>query len=234
MRLNNKVVITFLICLNFTLSCHAAARENEYVHNFGDFKTHTSVHIQNVQRLALFLYYQYRSTHFSDVPEQVLREKLLSHDFEKLASRENLQKYGYENQKPISERLYLYYGKNKNASSKIVQLIKEINNYEGMSNENLYRKYGLLNDDGTLNEIAQKISLIEKIADLVDREKNPVSPEEFGVEKMLPATEFLDHPMEKALALELAKNYYQVVRQNPLLYIVRHEKEAPQCSALFR
>jgi hypothetical protein len=204
-----------------------------YVHSLNEFKTHTANHIQNVGRLGMHLFYQHRSSLFNDVPEYMLREKLLHHDFEKLASSQKLSEYGYSNSKSFAERLYEFYGKNKNDSARIKELVHELNSYAEQYDEEFFKKYDLVTEDGKLTQVAEKIILIEKIADLVEREKNPVSPEEFGVERMIRASSIFNHPFEKTLAHELANFYLEVVKPNPLIYMVKSNNGAPVCSSLF-
>lgn len=228
---NKKHLYTCLILLSFSLIAFKGKNDIRYVKDLKDFKTHTSNHIQNVYSLGMYLYYQHRTTLFKDIPEHIIREKLLVHDYEKIADIENLKPHGYQDNRTFLERLFDYYGNRKNSGMK--NLINELNSYAGFYDQSIFKKYGLLNRDGSPNEIAEKLIMIEKIADLVEREKNPISKEEFGKPKMVPAANYLNGRLEKTLARELAKVYSTVVPVNPLVSLANSARKGPTCHTLF-
>jgi hypothetical protein len=229
--LNKKHLYTCLIFLSFSLIALKGKDDIRYVHNIEDFRTHTSTHIHNVYTLGMHLYYKYQNTIFRDLPEQVVKEKLLSHDFEKVATLSQLRTIGYDHDKTFLERLYENYGQTKNDN--MLDLINELNHYAEYYERSIYSRHSLLNPDGSLSLIAQKISTIEKIADLVEREKNPISSEEFGRQKMMPARRLLRTSLEKQLALELAQAYSNIVPLNPLIHRTSLSQNAPLCHQLF-
>jgi hypothetical protein len=67
----------------------------------------------------------------------------------------------------------------------------------------------------------------------VEREKNPISKEEFGKPKMVPAANYLNGRLEKSLARELAKVYSTVVPINPLVSLANNARKGPACHTLF-
>lgn len=218
-HLTNKYVYTCLIVISFFVLALHTKTEIRYVNNLKDFKTHTSNHIQNVYRLGMYLYYQNKDTLFQDIPEAVIKEKLLKHDYEKFASLEDLQRFGYDKKNIFVERLYGFYGKKQTEDSKLSALVVELNDYAARYDNLFFRKYGYLDKNGKPKIIAMKISLIEKIADIVEREKNPITSEELGIPRTKKSNIFFTNALEKKLADNLANNYIQIVPPNPLIYI---------------
>lgn len=233
MRINKKYlyICLIVICFSLTLIALKGKEDIRYVQNINDFKTHTHTHIQNVYGLGMYIYYKHQETLFKDVPEHIVKEKLLNHDYEKLATIHTLNKAGYKHHRSFVERLYDYYGKQK--TENMNDLIRELNKYAKHYDHAIFRKHNLINSDGSLTSVGRKISMIEKIADVVEREKNPISREEFGLHKMRPAKDFLETPFEKALALELSKAYPEVIQPHPLLYRLSKPRSEPICRELF-
>lgn len=201
-----------------------------YVMNYKDFRLHTEIHIQNVRRLGMALYDRFQDTDFKNVPRQMLAEKLRMHDHEKLAAEKELVALGYEHNRPLGERLYDYYGEDKNKLSPAEReqfqgLIDELNYFAGKYELSFYQKYGLISDQSEPDVIAQKIALIEKVADLVERESNPISSEEFHREKMMPAEDFLSNPREKQMARYLQQHYEQTIVVSRLV--------PPRCQGIY-
>ncbi|MES2769273.1 MAG: hypothetical protein V4596_09010 [Bdellovibrionota bacterium] len=233
---NNKSLYTCLIFISFSLIALKSKEDIRHVKNLEDFKVHTQTHAQNVYTLGMYLYNEYKETHFKNVPEHVLIEKLRMHDYEKLASVEDLRDLGYKNKLPFADRLYNFFGQNKYDSvnsKKIKALIQELNFYAKQYDEAVLKKHGLLNVDGTPNSIGQLIILIEKIADIVEREKNPITPEEIGIKKARKASAYLNGLWAKNLAENLAGVYHQIVQPNPLIYSTRRHPRVATCAALF-
>lgn len=226
--LNNKYVYTCLIVL---CSSMIAMKDNneKYVLTIDDFRTHTITHIRNVNALGMHLYFKYKDTIFKDVPEHLIRAKLAEHDKEKVVDLNALRREGYTADKPLLDRLYENYGKPKKNMAD--GLLMDVAFYAHRYESNFYKRYSYLGK--SKDNVARKIALIEKIADLVERERNPVSPEEFGTHKMRTASDLLMGQLEKSLAVELAKVYHFVVQPNPLVYLAASKRTAPICSALF-
>lgn len=215
------LVLLSLSSLAMTQNHQAVPATRAYVMSYRDFRLHTEIHIQNVRRLGLALYDRYRDTEFKEVSRQMLAEKLRLHDHEKLASERELMALGYEHNSPLGERLYQYYGEDKLKLSvaereQFQDLIEELNFFAGKYELSFYQKYRLLSDQSEPGIVAQKMALIEKVADLVERESNPISVEEFHREKMQPAEDFLSDPFEKKMARYLRQHYQDTVRVNPL------------------
>jgi hypothetical protein len=126
---NKKHLYTCMILLSFSLIAFKGKNDIRYVKDLKDFKTHTYHHIQNVYSLGMHLYYQHRTTLFKDIPEHMIREKLLVHDYEKVADIENLKPHGYQDKRSFLERLFVYYGNHKNPEMK--NLIAELNSCAG-------------------------------------------------------------------------------------------------------
>lgn len=175
---------------------------DKYVQNVSDFKLHTSIHIQNVVLIGLEIFNQFKESHFKDVSLNLLLEKLQKHDSEKIISKEELARNGYKQQKDFSERLFEIYGvdiatldtKQKESFSR---LIEELNSYSHKQDFLFYRKHNLLLPDGSLTKEAVMIQFIERIADLVERSKNPISTEEFGRVAMMSALSFYANTKDK-------------------------------------
>ena len=215
------LVLLSLSSLAMTQNHQAVPAARAYVMSYRDFRLHTEIHIQNVRSLGLALYDRYHDTEFKEVSRQMLAEKLRWHDHEKLASERELMALGYEHSSPLGERLYQYYGEDKLKLSvaervQFQDLIEELNFFAGKYELSFYQKYGLLSDQSEPDIVAQKMALIEKVADLVERESNPISVEEFHREKMKPAEDFLSDPFEKKMARYLQQRYQDTVRLNPL------------------
>jgi hypothetical protein len=194
----------------------------------------------------MWLYYENRETLFKDVPEATLKEYLLNHDYEKLASIEELQQLGYNNKKTLAERLYEVYGENQSDNPKILPLVNELNIYGSYYDKIFFRKHGYLDSKGNPNIIAMSMMLIAKIADTVEREKDPVTPEELGILRTKKADNYFTEALEKTLVHEVAKNYHSLVPPHPLIYsanaklgfnikayIVSTTPRAPLCQSLF-
>jgi hypothetical protein len=215
------LVLLSLSSLAMTQKRQTVPATRAYVMSYKDFRLHTEIHIQNVRRLGMALYDRYQDTEFKGVSRQMLAEKLRLHDHEKLASEKELVALGYEHNSPLGERLYQYYGEDKLKLSvaereQFQDLIEELNFFAGKYDLAFYEKYGLLSDPSEPDIVAQKIALIEKVADLVERESNPISIEEFHREKMQPAEDFFSDPGEKKMARYLQQRYDDTIRLNPL------------------
>ncbi len=237
--LNKNYLYMCLIVCGFLLISAREKHDIQYVNTINDFKTHTNNHIQNVTRLGMYLYHQHKHTYFKDIPEHIVREKLLYHDFEKVAHLEALQQFGYTNERNFSERLYDLYGRSiGNTNFKAKALIQELNEYADKFESELLAKHNLIDQSPRSLSVIEKIQRIERVADLVERQMNPVSPEEFGVREMRSATLFLNSQLEMQMARELTRAYHQIVRPNPLIYVVKSSvltKTLPRgaCSSLF-
>lgn len=195
----------------------------KYVMTYKDFRLHTEVHIANVRRLGMALYEKYKDSEFKNVPRELLFMKLGLHDYEKLASVKELRKWGYHSERSLGERLYDYYGQDKESQNLspaqkeyFQDLIDEVNEYAVKIDLEFYQKYGLNPEIPEFNDIIEKMNLIARVSDLVERENNPVSPEEFHREKMLPAEDFLASNDEKEMARFLSNGYVGAVQSNPL------------------
>lgn len=239
-HLTNKYVYTCLIVLSFLALALRHKTDIRYVNSLKDFKTHTSYHIQNVYRLGMWLYYENKETLFKDVPEAQLREYLLNHDHEKLATLEELQQFGYDNDKTFTERLYKYYGQNKEDNPEILPFMNELNLFDSYYDKLFFRKYGYLDSHGNPNIMAMTIMLIAKVADTVEREKDPITSEEMDLSEVKKANTYFTKALEKRLANTLAKNYHNIVPPHPLIYavnariyMVNTNSQGPTCHSLF-
>lgn len=224
-----------IFCTGIFLPSPARAdlEQIRFVQSLNDFRTHTSQHIKNVNLLGMLIYQTYKDTLFQDVPEHLLQEKLQLHDFEKIATLPELRELGYTKSTTFTQRLYKHYGTSKKDMPSIKSLIFELNSYATLIEFTFFQKHNLLNPDLQPSPIAEKLQMIEKIADRIDREMSPISPEEFGVARMRRAKAYLNSPLEKSIAKNIAKIYHRVVPVNPLISNIKPTSNNPTCSNLF-
>jgi hypothetical protein len=202
----------------------------DHVNSLEEFFEHTRLHRERVKLLGMELFRTHPEL-FRGLTTTQVRIALEAHDRAKIMS--NARGPGG---KPFYSELYDYYGKKAPAP-----LVNSLNQADRKYMEDALKHAGL-NDDVrmTTGERARRSALraqlkqIEKVADLVDRGKSAVSPEEFGRPMRL-ASSYLANPQEARLAQELERNYSRLavnLEYRPLTFsqagrisreILRHE-----------
>lgn len=96
MNLNIKHALYCLIFISlFSISLkaqeHTTRSQIRYIQTFEDYAIHTQHHINSVNNMAMYLYNAHKNNLFSDVHEDVVREKLRDHDSEKFATLKKLE-----------------------------------------------------------------------------------------------------------------------------------------------
>ncbi len=199
----------------------------KYIHNISDFQYHTAHHIQNVISLGLFLHSNPSTRHyFSDLTREAVVEYLSLHDSSKRMPLAELQNYKYTNEQTIEERLFSFYGKDKDQlppqqQDELKQIIEELNRIDTLvSRRFLYKKGYILNSRITAK--GMKLIIIEQVADLVERTKNPVSIEEFG--KMMKSPEVYVKESRRPEFFRLLMNHYHEIADHRYqdILIARH------------
>lgn len=162
-----------------------------YIHSIVDFQYHTAHHIQNVISLGLFLHSHPGARHFfSNLTREDVTEYLSLHDSAKRMSLSELQDYGYTHKRTIEERLYDFYGKDKDQlpqeeQKELKHVIADLNRIDTLiSKKFLYKKGYIINGRATVR--GARLLFLENISDLVERTRNPVSIEEFGKQMKSP------------------------------------------------
>lgn len=212
------------------------ASQGRYVRSLLDFRIHMKAHIQRVELLALKAY-ELKPELFDGLSPQLIRDFMRLHDQSKVNQTPAfLRDHGLDNSKTILARLYENYGVDFSSISperraQFQALVGELNAVDAKVAKDFFHSRGLLEADGTLNERAQKLIRLEKIADSVDRGSCPVSAEEFN-RPMLPSSRFMKDPVDQAIALQLEKQYDSIV-SSATYEKVRSPGRSYRCPSMF-
>lgn len=208
----------------------------KYIQNLEDFKYHTAHHIQNVMTLGLYLFNYFSHSVFSDLTAEEVIDYLSLHDLSKRMTARELAEFGYTHEKSLSERLYEFYGKDKDTlpNDKKLQLeevIRELNRIDRLVTQKFLFKRGyILNSK--ISSKGLKLLVIEKIADLVERTKNPVSIEEFG-KVMKSPIEYTGDTRYQRLVRVLMDNY-PIIANNQYRDILESRTKITSCENFFK
>lgn len=168
--------------------------KRKYVNSIEDYYYHTSLHIKRVELLAWQLYKQ-NYNRYKTVSPFLLLEFLKLHDHTKIQGK-------------FLNELYPYYGDKSHLKSKdwrhFKKLIKELNQKDKKILTNFFKDNKIKMKDRAL------FLEIEKIADLVDRNLNEVTPEEFG--KNIENLKNYLNSKEIKLASNIIKNYKKITK----------------------
>ena len=90
-----------------------------------------------------------------------------------------------------------------------------------------------MDKNGVKSREAELLIELEQIADVVEREMNPITAEEMGLVKTKKAAIFLRDPYARMIARDVAKIYHGLVPPHPLILSKNINREAPACALLF-
>lgn len=233
-RLLRLMVIGLLLASHWSLvsadptsqggkSSSAEVSTNRFINGAGDLHAHFTLHIKRVGILANALYQEY----FKDVPgldAALVKDFLNIHDQTKIDSSLEFRKSfwgfsGVESAKPFINRLFEFYNNQPKPDdvarkATLQTLVQELNATDKKVGEDFFRRRGLLNPDGTPGVIAQALLKIERLADVVDRNTDPVAMEEFGLKTQVPMSRFLTDPQDLAKATSIKNRYFELTREH--------------------
>jgi hypothetical protein len=177
-------------------------RDRTYVNSLEEFYEHTRLHRVRVKLLGMELLRTHPEL-FRGISPEELRIVLEAHDRAKVSSAAH-----GPSGRPFYEELYRSYG--KKAPDPLVNSLNQADEkyaVEALKHAGLWDNPRMSSAERMRRRaLRTRIKMIEKIADLVDRGKSPVTSEEFG-RAMRPASTFLNNPEEVRLARELERNY---------------------------
>ncbi|MEN0059879.1 MAG: hypothetical protein AAGB31_13655 [Bdellovibrio sp.] len=169
-----------------------------YVSQLSHFRLHITLHKMRVMRIGMHL----AQTHFPEVSLAEVRNFLELHDNSKMDEAN-------------AERLFRFYGKRpQNAEEE--RLLKAIVEHIDQVDDRIREEY--LNARPLDPDTKEKLFIIEKVADLVDRGLDPVASEEFG-HRLKVASEYMKARELAVLAAAMEADYYKIVqdlRMKPL------------------
>lgn len=188
----------------------------KFVFGLEDFELHIRLHRQRVMTLGLEVFEKYPNA-FPSINKAQVIEFLSLHDMAKIDPVLTPAKY----QASFLQMLYRYYGLPRNLLSQAQQktmdeVIHELNKADRALVLRYFQESGLLGFNNEPLAPARELLLIEKLVDLIDREMNPVSSEEFA-RKMRPASDFLNKDFERAMARSLKNRYFDLIDQELML-----------------
>lgn len=180
------------------------------MHNFDDFYNHTKLHVERVKRMGMWFYTRNRNE-FPDVNDGLVEGFLALHDKGKLVFRLSQSK---PSDQPVLKRLYYFFGRKNDLNEKerflLTKTVDDLNAIDDQVAYDFFKKNNLILEDGTLSPAAIQLKQIEHAADITDRVKSEVSPEEFG-RKMFPASLNLKGK-ERTMSEELEVHYAEITK----------------------
>jgi hypothetical protein len=211
--------ILFLVCISIfarqLLPPAVAAERNQFVNSPGELRDHFQLHIRRVTLLGVALYGEF----FQSTPAlsaSLLRKYLAVHDQTKIldssAFRTKFWRAAGVNQAgaPFVERLFGFYNSQSGLDEtreSLRTLVTELNATDRQVGLDFFLKNGLLDSAGNPTPLAQTLLRIERIADVVDRNSDPVAMEEFGIAKQPPLAQFIQSDVDLAMATWLKERY---------------------------
>lgn len=188
------------------------ANQRQFVRNFADFKTHTKLHIKRVENIGIYMYKKHPE-HFTHIDDDLARRFLQKHDQGKV----NYKLWYQERKKPIIKKIYKFYNVPKEAISKaefkkLKESVDSLNDMDTRVAHKFFKDNNLIKPNGELSESANELLELEHLADLVDRGKNIVSPEEFAKKAMIPASNWFKKPHEVTIAMDAEKHYTAIIK----------------------
>ena len=198
-----------------------------YVQNEKDLTQHFKLHIQRVTALAMELYDSPPNPElFAGISRQLALDFLSLHDQAKINDSEEFRrKYWVEQVDKNGKRLESFitrlmenYGTDKRSLSDELRAeaehtIRTLNLADDNVANGFFKAHGLLDEQGKRTEIAERLKILEKIADCVDRNTDPVAREELSLPTTKPPKldRFLSEPY-LTYALKLKEKYAKVVK----------------------
>jgi hypothetical protein len=184
-----SVLVAFALWLSVA---SAGFGQGYFVRDVDDLYGHFALHKANVTRLAVELWHRRPERYHACFSLHELLAFIGKHDNAKLD--ESMKADG---RPTFVERLMPYYGKGYgylSASPLGLQTIAELNAADKAITTSHLVRHGFATEDGAPNRCGRLLLEIERIADVVDRNANPVAFEEFGIltfdEELLQAPDF--------------------------------------------
>jgi len=172
------------------------------VEDIVDFHRHTLTHAKRVQLLGIKL----RDKFFLELDRQLLHDFLALHDNSKL--------HGAAQPNSILHRLFAFYGKNASDLQGPELLAYQQLSQEIAEKDKLTASVFILSrvslDDPNYSLIVKVLLLIERLADAVDRSKDPTAAEEFG-RPMRPVKEVLQLTRAQAQMVQYLETIYSQI-----------------------
>lgn len=226
-----KTFLTNPSMLNPGAQSSVAVANTREVNSVEDYVTLMKAHITRVRILGLKLLKLYPEI-FEGVPSELLLSYLSLHDQAKVEiSIDFLKKHRLmARSTTLASDLYSQiYGVSIRAlpverRAPFLMIVQELNQKDEEVGMEFFKMHRLLLDDGSLSVLAEKLKLIEHIADISDRVNNRMSPEELGA--ILPEEHWFSKPEVLHMALHLKSVYeetvagfdYRDLKKTPALY----------------
>lgn len=200
--------------------------EWEYIHSVKELRTHFHAHRFRVRALAMRAIQLHPELLNTGITIGDVYEFLSLHDMAKVEdSREFREKFWPKealNKESFINRLFEIYGTglfpgNAAKHAEALKMIEELNIADSAVAKDFFRKQRWLLPDGEMNAKAKAVLRIERIADVVDRNSDPVAQEELGVSKPRALSEFFvkkDGTVDQlnlGIASKLKEQYNQTI-----------------------
>lgn len=192
-----------------------------FVRSLDEFRVHVQLHRERVIYLGLEAHRLWPDT-FGRVSESLVREFLRLHDLSKVDNSPSFRAKFWlpDTLSEISfiERIYRYYGKDfkslpEEQKVDFLRTISDLNYSDFRVAKDFFLQHGLWDLEKNMPSGAGSLLLrIEKIADVVDRNGDPVAREELGVKRLRPLRAQFDHPIDFQIAVELKKNHRSLAK----------------------
>lgn len=197
--------------LSYATAPNAPARR--FVHSLDDFRFHTMLHRMRLVRIGFALHRRFPAAFPGIDPSQIL-DIFLAHDLEKVAdSPEFFEAYEVPEDLRIqfARQLYAFYNTPRERLSAEEQARKKrvIDEMNALGR----RIMSDLMDRLELGEQARASFLrMERLADVIDRNTDPVAMEEFALTEQLPLEMFLQGEENLAMARAIQADYFEITR----------------------
>lgn len=183
-----------------------------YVHNFYEFRVHTQLHIRRVEKIGLYIYKNHPEQ-FKNVDRDLAQKFLQKHDQGKV----NYNLWKAQGEDPIIKQIYKYYNVPKQQITpqqftEMKHSIQKLNDMDAKIAKAFFKEHKLIKPNGELSDSAQELLRLEHLADLVDRGKNIVSPEEFAKKAMIPASKMFKNTFDTTVAAEAEAQYAKIIK----------------------
>ncbi len=182
-----------------------------FVKNIHDFTIHTQLHIKRVERIGLYLFKKFPNE-FKQLDQKIVHNFLKKHDQGKV----NVSLWKDKGKKPIIDKIYKYYNVPKESISPkelalLGKAVDDLNAMDTMVAYQFFRDNKLYTATGEISPKAHQLLRLEKLADIIDRGKNMVSPEEFAKKAMIPASKWFKNHKEQLMAMSTEHDYNKII-----------------------
>jgi hypothetical protein len=201
-----------------------------YVRNLDDLALHFQWHRTRVVLLGMALY-DTHSEVFGMLPRHVVDAFLRRHDNAKMRSDPSFRTlyWSSETDGPtFLERLWASYGVNKAdlTADEYKQMRTDIALLNGVDRAvavRFLRTQGFLGSDDKPNAQGRLLLRLERLADVADRNTDPVAREEFAETEQLPLANFLTDEDDHRMVMGIKTRYNHIVRGAAYADHCRHD-----------